>query len=139
MPHQKVVDCECDTFSIWRLAHKIETSFFFDFRVHFIPRSLSIFTPNNGVSGKYITQILGTLERRTRWRVMLFKGTISTSAEEETWSILKIMEAIVDQSPPTLLPSESFSYEVVTNFKIFYYSTLSFSLQKDPVEALQRN
>ncbi|KAL0649995.1 hypothetical protein Bca4012_092686 [Brassica carinata] len=44
---------------------------------------------------------------------MLFKGTISTSAEEEKWSsLLEIMEAIVDQSPPTLLPSESFSYEL---------------------------
>ncbi|CAN7040301.1 unnamed protein product [Brassica rapa subsp. trilocularis] len=41
------------------------------------------------------------------------------------------MEAIVDQSPPTLLLSESFSYELS--------SFISTCLQKDPVEALQRN
>ncbi|KAG2329927.1 hypothetical protein Bca4012_020542 [Brassica carinata] len=40
-------------------------------------------------------------------------GIISTSAEEETWSsLLEFMEAIDDQPPPTLLPSESFSYEL---------------------------
>ncbi|KAG5409773.1 hypothetical protein IGI04_006092 [Brassica rapa subsp. trilocularis] len=39
--------------------------------------------------------------------MFLLNRNYITSAEEETWSsLLKIMEAIVDQSPPTLLLSE---------------------------------
>uniref|UniRef100_A0A0D3ACL8 At2g35280-like TPR domain-containing protein n=1 Tax=Brassica oleracea var. oleracea TaxID=109376 RepID=A0A0D3ACL8_BRAOL len=44
---------------------------------------------------------------------------ISTSAEEETWSsLLEFMEAIDDQPPPTLLPSESFSFCKRTQSKL---------------------
>ncbi|CAN6833304.1 unnamed protein product, partial [Brassica oleracea] len=44
---------------------------------------------------------------------------ISTSAEEETWSsLLEFMEAIDDQPPPTLLPSESFSFCQRTQSKL---------------------
>ncbi|KAG5400625.1 hypothetical protein IGI04_015232 [Brassica rapa subsp. trilocularis] len=46
-------------------------------------------------------------------------GIISTSAEEETWSsLLEFMEAIDDRPPPTLLPSESFSFCKRTQSKL---------------------